>query len=784
MKHDNNRNSKNFWPATCLSALIIGAIPIANAGSKQAEATAIKGIEEVIVTAQRRSQTINEIGMTISAFSGEDLKSRGVSGTEDLAKFIPGFTYQPSPFNTPVYTMRGVGFYDSTLSASPTVAVYTDEVPLPYSAMTKAAALDIERVEVLKGPQGTLYGNNTTGGAINYISAKPTDVFSAGADLSYGRFNEVDAQGFVSGPLTETLGARLAVRSITADEWQKSYTRDDELGEKDIFQSKLILEWEASEDLTITTNLNGWTDKSDTQAPQRIAHQLSVPANAYLGEVILNTPLPPLDSRSADWSTTQKTLTSSEPFKPEKDDSFFHGSIRADYDIDSNITLTSITAYSDYDTTASQDLDGLALNLSDVYSEGTIKSFSQEIRLIGESQNTNWVVGVNYQKDETTDSLIYHFLDSTTSDVFGLRFSPTRFASDQDIDTYGIFGNIEYAVSDNIKLIAGARYTENERTLDGCSYDVPGGGVAAIFDALQGALRGEVNPIPPGGCFTLDENFVPISPSINDILKEDNVSWKIGINYETDSDGLFYASASQGYKSGSFPTAAASSIVQFAPVVQESVLAYELGFKQQLWQNRLQVNGAIFYYDYEDKQLRGRLLDAVFGPLDALVQIPKSEVQGAEFSLHAMPLDGLTVSVAGTYIDTKIEEFVGYNQTGILNDYAGSKFPYSPEWEVVSDIQYEFSVTSDMIGYVGASYSYSGDTNASIGAEEILKIDSYGLLDLRAGIDTVDGKWGVQLWGRNVTDEYYWTNAVLATDGPVRYTGRPATYGIRVKYNF
>ena len=162
-------------------------------------------IQEVVVTAQKRAQNINNVGMSITAISGSALVQQGVSSTADLAKVVPGLTFEPSPFNTPVYTLRGVGYYDSAVSASPTVAVYTDEVPLPFSAMTKAAGLDLERVEVLKGPQGTLYGENTTGGAINYIAAKPTKTYEAGFDAGYGRFNTADVQGYLSGPVDRHL---------------------------------------------------------------------------------------------------------------------------------------------------------------------------------------------------------------------------------------------------------------------------------------------------------------------------------------------------------------------------------------------------------------------------------------------------------------------------------------------------------------------------------------------------------------------------------------------------
>src|SRR5690606_21739340 len=180
---------------------------------------------EIIVTAQKRNERLIDVPMSITAASGDQLSKQGISDTAALTKLVPGFTYQQSNYGTPIFTIRGVGYIDYSVTAGPTVTAYIDQVPLPYSVMTRGATLDLERVEVLKGPQGTLFGQNSTGGAVNYIAAKPTDELRAGVDLGYGSYNEVIAGAFVSGPLTDTLRARLAVRSEYMDGWQKSLTR-------------------------------------------------------------------------------------------------------------------------------------------------------------------------------------------------------------------------------------------------------------------------------------------------------------------------------------------------------------------------------------------------------------------------------------------------------------------------------------------------------------------------------------------------------------------------------
>ena len=647
--------------------------------------------------------------------------------------------------------------------------------------MTKAAALDLERVEVLKGPQGTLFGQNTTGGAINYIAAKPTETLSAGIDASYGRFNAVDLQGFVSGPLSDSLRARLAVRTLQSGDWQKNYTRHDSLGSTNETQARLLLDWEPTDDFKIVVNVNGWVNKSDTQAAQRIGNQLSAPDNILRGGPTLVYPLAPDKARAADWTNTILPL--------KKDDYFFQGSIRMDYNISDEITLTSISSYQRYKTDAFQDFDGISLSIADIRSLGHINSYSQELRLAGSSNSFNWVIGANYEKDKTFDELIYYYPNSTTADVgpYYIGGVPSRHNSRQNMTTKAIFANVEYEVIPNLRIQAGARYTENKRTFRGCTFDIgpPYDDVLAdAFEFLQLISRGEVTDIPPGGCITLDANNEPVSPAVIGRLKEDNVSWRGSVNYKPANGGLIYGTVSKGYKAGSFPTTATATSAQFAPVVQESLLAYEIGFKQPLFDRRLQINAAAFYYDYKNKQLRGRILDPIFGPLDALVQVPKSRVKGVEAEIVARPIDGLTFSIAGSRIDTKIKEFTGYNNAGIIQDFTGSQFPYSPKWTVIGDAQYDFPISSTIDGFVGGGLTYNSSALGSIGNVEILKIRAYTLIDLRAGVKSSDEKWRFQIWGRNITNEYYWTNALQTQDGYVRYAGKPVTYGGSISYRF
>src|SRR5712672_1122550 len=234
----------HYWAGASLISIQLltsGSIRAADSAAGAAEET--NQLEEVVVTAEKRSERARDVPMSITAVTAEQLEKQGVVAVSDLTKLVPGFTYQPSDYGTPVYTIRGVGQKDVAIAVSPTVSVYVDQVPIPYSAETLGAAFDLERLEVLKGPQGTLFGQNSTGGAMNFIAAKPTNHLDAGADVTYGRFNEADAQGFLSGPLSDTVSVRVALRTEQRDAWQTSETRSASLGVRNFSTGRLLLDW-------------------------------------------------------------------------------------------------------------------------------------------------------------------------------------------------------------------------------------------------------------------------------------------------------------------------------------------------------------------------------------------------------------------------------------------------------------------------------------------------------------------------------------------------------------
>ncbi|MFA7585152.1 MAG: TonB-dependent receptor [Novosphingobium sp.] len=751
------------------------------------------GTGEIIVTAQKREQSVNDVGLSITAATGSELDAMGIADTGDLAKITPGFTFTKSQDGTPLYTLRGVGFNDYTLGASPAVSVYVDQVPLAYGAFTQGASLDLERVEVLKGPQGILFGQNSTGGAINYIAAKPTRMFETGLTASYGRFNTFDGEAFVSGPISDTLALRVAGAITDSGSWQKNYTRSDSLGKQKSLRGRFSALFEPADGLSFLLSVNGWQDKSDTQAGQLQGLFLQVNEAAVAAgcgnfcdtvetarriNVFRSQQLAPKNARAANWGTDREL---------DRDDGFWQASLRADIDVTPDITLTSVTAYSKYNENYDVDRDGTALSNAGVIADGNVESFNQELRLSGQSGQFNWLLGGNYATNDVRSANNILTGDSTNTAILPaplpwIANSVTTIT--QDIRDIAVFGNIEAEVTSKLTLLGGARYTKSRTKYTSCmTGDI---GMQVTFGVLSDVLSGTPGgTLGPNTCLNMDgATFETIVTPFADTLKEDNFSWRVGANYEINSDTLLYVLASRGFKSGSFPSIPASTTGQFAPVKQESVTAFEAGAKFTLVDRKLQLNLAGFHYIYDDKQVRGLVIDPVFNQLEQLVNIPKARINGAEVELTARPADGLTLRGAVTYVDSKVKNFTGINNERVLADYSGSARPFSPKWHVVADVNYETPVTERLDVYLGANFLYNSATSSTLGKAPSSVIDSFKTVDLRAGVKSHDGRWSAGLWARNVFNEYYWTNQFVTQDVVVRYAAKPATYGVTVKLNF
>ena len=797
-------------------------------------------LEEIVVTAQKRSENINDVGLSIAAVSGTKLAEQKLTSLEEISSAVPGLVYSTSTANTPIFTLRGIGFNEQSLGAYPATSLYLDEAPMPFPVLASHAAYDLERVEVLKGPQGILFGQNSTGGAINFIAAKPGDELEAGADVSYSRFNKVEMNGYVSGPLTDTVGARLAVTGVNSDDWQRSTSRDDENGAEEYQAARLILTFEPTDTASYLVNINGWNDKSDPQAQQFIARNPQIPFDPAIGappstfQPLLDQPFSPEDPRAADWSTSMK---------PSSDREFAQFIVRGDWELSETMTLTALTTYADFEQSQTTDGDGsplISFDLSD--SEANIETSITEIRLTGDQDMASWIIGANYEKSDTLEDQVLRYIDNTNYTASNLFIHGSGIRNEQEIDSYAFFANSDFHVTDALTAKVGARYTETTIDVNSCNYaalNLPGAivldpstgqvnidangegrNVASLFNLLGSLFNTTGQPFTPIGgypdCYTLNFDGIPGQEYV-DTLEEDNVSWRFGLDYQLNDDTLLYANVSKGYKAGSFPSLAASTFLQYQPVTQESVLAYEAGFKASLAENRVQLNAAAFYYEYEDKQLRTKLLEPIFGFLDILANVPESEIYGVEMDITAMLTDSLTLTASATYLDSEVKNYQGVSitsqaapnpNTGLLElvdgleNFSGDPIPFTPELTYALDLDYRIPLANGGEVFSGINVTGQSESDAAFGGGRLFyndaliargagsitplfnEIDSYAVWGARLGYQSADGHWKVMLWGKNLADEYYVTNVVASSDSTSRFVGRPRTYGITLGYTY
>ncbi len=749
-------------------------------------------IEEIVVTANKRVESANKVGLTITALSGAQLSERRVTSLQDIAAAVPGLNYAQSGTATPIFTMRGVGFNETTLGVYPAVSVYVDEVPLPFPVMTLHAAYDLERVEALKGPQGTLFGQNSTGGAVNFIAAKPTQALDIGGDVSYGRFNQVEGNFHVSGPLSDTLTSRLSVTGLRADGWQQSYTRPgDTNGKLSYFAGRLLTNWAPSDTIRFSLNLNAWNDKSEPQAPQLLGVRPQIPGSVK--PVVLNYPFAPLTVRAADWSIGKYT--------PSSDRTLYQAALRTEIDLTDNITLTSLTSYNHFKQKLSSDQDGMApliANLSP--SDGTIRSFNQELRLASTSKSSalRWVVGANYEKSRTFESQTLNFGDGSSSVAF-FGINTTGSENLAHIRNIAVFGNAEYDILPDLTLKAGARYTDSRNNTEMCGTANGDGLVAGLFNFL-GTVLGSVpfTPITTGDCYVLNDNLVP-GDTFFSTLEEDNVSWRAGVDYRANANTLLYVNVSRGYKAGSYPTLSASTFLQYKPVTQESVTSYEAGLKAGLWDRKVQLNAAAFYYDYKNKQVRGKIPDPVFDVLDTLVNVPKSRVYGAEADLTVKPMQELTLQATLTYLNSQVKSYSGPTVYGNIVDFAGGPLPFTPEWSYAVNADYRAEISGGGKPFVGVGVRGQSASVATLGGNDVIFptgpsyrivpgitkpfiLPGYATVDARLGFEAANGHWTAMLWAKNVFNKLYYTNSNHFLDVTTRFVGLPATYGVTLSF--
>ncbi|MCB1689487.1 MAG: TonB-dependent receptor [Halioglobus sp.] len=787
---------------------------------KQGRIAAQPVLENVVVTAQRIEQTANEVGMDIQVFTGEQLDRLRITSVSDLTSVVPSFTLSQSYQGVPTYTLRGIGFNTVNMSATSTVGIYLDEIAYPYPVLNAGPMYDMQRVEVLQGPQGTLFGRNTTGGLINLVTNKPSREFEAMARAEGGNYDTVNTEAMVSGPLGETLAGRLAFRTEDSNEgWQKSNTRSDELGEVHRYGYRGMLSFQPSEQLDLNVSYNGWKIKSDTLAAQAIALSpatVSGPAAPYnvLGLTDYLASNQPNKPDQADWapkSTRGVDIGTGLGLPGDLDeDSHLNAyALHANYAFNEDLALVALTGYQDMKREGLTDFSGAPYEILLQSLDGKIESFSQELRLEGTADKVRWLVGAYYTDDQLYDSnrtllgqnANVGLIRTTTVSLLGTPFNSAGYTAEEanqafrtfrdhadiDSDSWSIYANAEWTLSDELSLTTGIRYTRDQQDYKGCSSDfntnmLPNVNVTSrfLFNTFYGELA---DPISEGECNTFNQDTGQFG-EVRSHLDENNVPWRLALNWQYDIDTLLYASISEGFKSGTTPVNAANLAVQNAPVKQEQLLAYEVGLKATLLEQRMQFNVSTFYYDYKDKQLAVYFADPIFTTLARLDNVPDSEAYGLDTQLTWRLTSDLTAILAGTLLHTEVQNYEGINALGQPQDFDGAEFLYSPKQSGNATLMYDRPI-NDRLGVTASlNVHYQSESQADLTNSAVGEVDDYTTVNATLGFHTLDGHWDFTLWGNNISDEYYWLSVTQNANTVIRFAGKSRTYGASLTYRF
>lgn len=733
----------------------IGALGAGFAGGALAEAVADSpkdtAVEQVIVTAQRREQSAQDVGVALSVISGDQLAARGVATVNQLQYATPSLEITPQfGSGQPSFRLRGVGFDDYASNNSSTVGVSVDEVAYPIQAQTQGLLFDIARVEVLRGPQGTLYGRNTTGGAINFITNRPTPSLSAGVTAEYDSHDEFKAEGYVSGPLTDTLSGRLAIVTDQGGAWQKNRSTGQKLGDKDTTSARAQLAWKPNDKVDVLLSAHAGYDKSE-------------PTGLYLfNPLSYNASLPTIpadtDRKATGWggSSAFAALTGiATNAKPFHDTTSRGVSLRAHGDFDS-VDLISITAFEKLRRKEYNDWDGSAYAYAGTYFDTNAKVFSQEVRASSKSAGPlQWLVGAYYSR-ETLDEAFY-------SDFWQSLLFDTRTTYNQKVTSKSVFGQIEYAFADRLKLIAGLRAEDEKR------------------EQLNFVTAGVFAPGAPA------TNF---SPTANKRLHNKPVTGKLALEYRPIDGVLLYASASKGTKSGGFTSynvGDAKAVAGFRP---ETLWAYETGFKSSFADNNVQLNGSVFYYDYKNQQVQSAIYDINNGPIGAIVNAQKSHIYGGELELTWRPVPALRIGQSLGYKTGKFDKYTNdldipasvAAKKAVYIDRTGAKVGFPP-LSYGGDVSYTWAVGDYQVEAQG-NYAFHDKVKPLLLGSRY-DVDSYWLANASLTVSPAKGPWALTAFARNVFDKKYdLTRNFFLPLIDIAAPGEPATYGVRAQYRF
>ena len=716
------------------------------APAAQAASQPTADLQQVVVTSQKRAEPVQQVGVAITVLSGDELTARGVRKVNQLQNEVPNLEVEPAfGGGQAQFRLRGIGFQDYATNNAGAVTVYVDEVALSLPVQTQGLLFDLDRVEVLRGPQGTLYGRNTTGGAINFVTRKPTRKFEGGAMLGFGAFGAVEAEAVVSGPLSDALRGRVALATQQGGAWQRRRDDGSKLGDKDVVGFRGQLELDATRDLRLGFSLHHGTDRSEGQGLYAFVDQPAVP-----GYPVPKPALPAdTDRRTAGWGFSPAFLAQiGQPAdaKPSRDNDATGASLNINWDIGA-LRLTSITAFDRFNRKELADYDAQTLPLAETFFDSRSRTASQELRLATDTPDAafNWLAGMYFANEKLDEKYWSSFQNS-----FG--FPIVRTSYQQKVRTGSVFGQADLRVAPRLKLVLGVRQERERREREN---------FATVSIAPDIPFFG-----PSSGSFS-----------------NNHTSGKLALEYQASRTMLAYGSDSRGVKSGGFTAVNTFAELALTPFKPEVLIAYEAGFKSDVTRS-LRLNAALFHYDYRNQQILDAIIDPGTGAtVGKIVNAPKSEINGMELELAWRPTAALTISQFLGYKDGKFKEYTALNPPANL---AGQSLYFS-RLSFGGAVAYQFAAAGWLFN-VQADASYRDKSRTfltRINSGFDFEVPGYWLTNARLEMGPADAKWRATVYARNLFDKQYdLTRNFFDLPLPVAAAGAPRTLGVQVRYEF
>lgn len=747
-----------FSGATSILALVLAT----GAYAQEASGAQASDDAEIVVTAQKRSESMQKVPISISAISGDQLAQRQIRAAEDLVTSVPGLQVNGAlGEGLPIFSLRGISMLDFSLVQNGPIAVYYDEVYKGNFAIMGLGMFDLERVEVLKGPQGTLYGKNTTGGAVNLITRKPG--FEAGgyASLGYGNFDQITSDGAVQLPLSDALAARIAYTFERGDGWVKNrYPGAPDANAARQYGIRGSLRYHPNETVDIT--IRGTTT---LQNPQNYGI-VAIPTATGIGGDIYDIFGLPTDFRAGLGKREINTADIS-----RRRLRTYALAANADIQLSDKLTLTSITSWDRGSIFYVEDADGTPVFTSEATYYGKTRQIAQDLRLTSSFDGAfNFIIGgyVNNEKIRSYNDISY-FTDLDVNgdgavdsqdciDGGGFLACNVYNRFNQTKKSYALYSDASFELNDQFTLRGGLRYTHDRGKLSDFVAQIRSADRTPLFNTI------------PGSATDLFE-------TTSRTFKNDNVSGKIGIDYKPTQRVLLYASYSRGYRGAAFNAQALFSPVELTVAKPEKIQAAELGFKSEFLDRTIRLNGAFYWYGYKNQQVFD--IDPQTS-VQRLLNLPKSRLFGAELDLQVRPTDQLTLSTGVAFVDTKVQK--GSVQ-GI--DVAGNHLVSAPALTLTSSIDWMLPLGS-WVAETHVDLAYASKQYYDILNRPTTTEGDYALVNGRVRFHPESDRYGVALWVKNLTNSFYRTNKIDASFLGFIYShvNPPRSYGVTFDVKF